>query len=114
MKSIFLIFILTTSFSPLILTSHTNSGAAAAAVVATKDNEVMFCTICRQPGRVNKANKIICAMCGDDAKFATASMSAARNAANEKRKAEEEAAKRRAEKQRAEEILAEQAAKRAR
>jgi hypothetical protein len=51
MKSIFLIFILTTSFSPLIFTSDVSPSGAAAAVAVAAENlaaEKLFCMFCKK------------------------------------------------------------------
>jgi predicted RNA-binding Zn-ribbon protein involved in translation (DUF1610 family) len=83
MKSMFLIFMLTTSFSQLILTSDPDPSGAAAAVAAvvtvTAKNlpveEIMFCLSCGRK-TVDQVDKQICAMCGEE--FVTKSMLAER------------------------------------
>jgi hypothetical protein len=70
MKSMFLILILTTIFSPLILTSdpdpHGAAAAVAAVVTVTAKNlpveEIMFCLSCGRK-TVDQVDKQICAMC---------------------------------------------------
>jgi hypothetical protein len=68
MKSIFLIFALTTSFSPLMLSSGPNPkaiariAAALEAAAAEREDKEMVCPTCQ----VKRVDKVTCYFCGEE------------------------------------------------